>query len=93
MIQNPSLPKRRDFINLLFEEKTGPGSIPIRIVLNESCKKTIADFMYVKQDKDGLKDKHIVTDPDTGDKYQKYGHCTDASDYLIVELFKNFYNG
>jgi hypothetical protein len=88
LIQNPSLVKRRDFINLLFEDK-----LPIRLIINETCKKTIADFMYVKQAIDGGKDKHIVTDPESGEKYQKYGHCTDAADYLLVELFKNFYNG
>jgi hypothetical protein len=88
LIVNPSLVKRRDFINLLFEDK-----LPVRLLIGENCKKTIADFMYVKQAIDGGKDKHIVTDPDNGEKYQKYGHCSDASDYLIVELFKNFYNG
>ena len=53
----------------------------------------IADMMYVKQALDGGKDKHIVTDKDTGDKYQKYGHFSDLIDYQCVELFKNFYNG
>jgi hypothetical protein len=38
----------------------------------------IADMMYVKQDINGAKDKHIVTDKETGDKYQKYGHCSDT---------------
>ena len=49
--------------------------------------------MYVKQDINGGKDKHIVTDPETGEKYQKYGHCSDAVDYMIMELFKNYING
>jgi hypothetical protein len=73
---------------MIFEDK-----LPIRIVINESCKNTIADFMYTKQDIEGKKDKHIVSDSDTGEKYQKYGHCGDATEYLAVELFKNFYNG
>lgn len=85
---NPSLVLRRDFVNKIFEEK-----LPIRIMIDESCHYTIADFMYVKQALDGGKDKHIVTDKETGDKYQKYGHLSDASDYLMVELFKTFYNG
>lgn len=88
LFSNPSVVKRRDFINLIFEEK-----LPIRILIDESCKKLIADFMYTKQAVDGLKDKHIVTDKSTGDKYQKYGHASDATDYQIVELFKNYYNG
>ena len=88
LISNPSVTGRRDFINLIFEDK-----LPIRIYFDESCKKMIADMMYVKQAIDGGKDKHIVTDKDTGDKYQKYGHFSDLLDYQCVELFKNFYNG
>jgi hypothetical protein len=50
-------------------------------------------MMYCKQALDGGKDKHIVTDKETGDKYQKYGHMADALEYLGVELFKTYYNG
>jgi hypothetical protein len=85
---NPSLVLRRDFINRIFEEK-----LPIRITIDENCHYTIADYMYLKQALDGGKDKHIVTDKETGDKYQKYGHMSDAADYLMVELFKTYYNG
>lgn len=88
LISNPSIAGRRDFINLIFEDK-----LPIKIYFDESCKKMIADMMYVKQALDGGKDKHIVTDKDSGDKYQKYGHFSDLIDYQCVELFKNFYNG
>jgi hypothetical protein len=38
----------------------------------------VADMMYVKQDINGAKDKHIVTDKETGDRYQKYGHLSDT---------------
>ena len=88
LISNPSVVRCRDFINLIFEDK-----LPVRIYFDESCKKMIADMMYTKQALDGTKDKHIVTDKDTGDKYQKYGHFTDLLTYKCVELFKNFYNG
>ena len=88
LFSNPSLVKRRDFINMIFEEK-----LPIRITVDESCKKLIADLMYTKQALDGGKDKHIVTDKDSGDKYQKYGHMGDLLEYQCVELFKNYYNG
>ena len=80
--------KRRDFINLLFEQKT-----PVKLFFDEHCKKTIADLMYTKQALDGGKDKHIVTDKDTGEKYQKYGHLGDCLEYMLVELFKQYYNG
>ncbi len=88
LVSNPSLVKRRDFVNLIFEEK-----IPVRIMIDEKCKKMIADLMYTKQALDGTKDKHIVTDKDSGEKYQKYGHLGDCLDYFIVEIFKKYYNG
>jgi len=84
--KNPPLVKRRDFINRIFENK-----LPIRIRIDESCKKMIADMLYVKQAIDGGKDKHIVTDKVTGDRYQKYGHLSDGADYLITEAFNNYF--
>jgi hypothetical protein len=62
-------------------------------MINESCKHLIADLMYLKQALDGTKDKSIVTDRETGEKYQKYGHLSDGMDYLLTELFKAYYNG
>jgi hypothetical protein len=85
---NPPLVKRRDFMNLIFENK-----LPIRFTVDETCKKMIADLMYTKQALDGGKDKHIVTDKESGEKYQKYGHFGDLLEYMMVELFKSFYNG
>jgi hypothetical protein len=85
---NPSVPKRRDFVNVIFEKK-----LPIVISINESCKYLIGDLMYLKQALDGTKDKHIVTDKETGGKYQKYGHLSDGMDYILTELFKSYYNG
>jgi hypothetical protein len=86
--KNPSVVKRRDFVNLIFE-----GKLPIKITINESCKYLIGDMMYLKQALDGNKDKHIVTDKETGEKYQKYGHLSDGMDYILTELFKSYYNG
>jgi hypothetical protein len=88
MIKNPSIVKRRDFINTIFEEKK-----PIRISIDESCKYLIGDLMYLKQAIDGTKDKHIVTDKETGEKYQKYGHLSDGMDYILSDLFKAYDNG
>jgi len=88
LISNPSLVLRRDFVNKEFE-----GKLPIKIIIDENCHYLINDYMYVKQALDGTKDKHIVEDKETGDKYQKYGHMSDTADYLQVELFKTYYNG
>jgi hypothetical protein len=73
LFKNPSCPMRRDFINRIFEDK-----LPIRVVIDDSCHHLIGDLMYCKQGLDGGKDKHIVTDKDTGEKYQKYGHFGDC---------------
>jgi hypothetical protein len=88
MVKNPSIVKRRDFMNLILE-----GKLPIVLRIDESCRYMIADFMYTKQALDGTKDKHIVTDKESGEKYQKYGHMGDNADYLLVDLFKSYYNG
>lgn len=84
--QNPPVVKRRDFINALFENK-----FPVRVIMDEGCKYTINDMMYCKQDVNGGKDKSIVTDKETGEKYQKYGHFGDNFEYLAVKLFENYY--
>lgn len=83
---NPSVVKRRDFINAMLEEKHG-----IRVRIDESCKHLIADLMYCKQGLDGGKDKSIYTDKETGERYQKYGHHSETFEYLVVELFKGYY--
>lgn len=88
LISNPTVVLRRDFFNKIFE-----GKLPIKIIIDESCHYTISDYMYLKQALDGTKDKHIVTDKETGEKYQKYGHFSDLWDYMAVELFKTYYNG
>jgi len=88
LISNPSVVLRRDFINKIFE-----GKLPIKPLIDESCHYTISDLMYCKQALDGGKDKHIVTDKESGEKYQKYGHFGDLFEYMAVELFKTYYDG
>lgn len=88
LVSNPSVVLRRDFINKIFE-----GKLPIKVVIDESCHYLISDLMYCKQALDGGKDKHVVTDKESGDKYQKYGHFGDLFEYMAVELFKTYYNG
>lgn len=83
----PAVVARRDFANNLFDEK-----FDIRILVDENCKKTIADFEYVKEDVDGTKLKNKVKDGETGQTYEKYGHTSDAFDYFITELFKELYD-
>jgi len=86
MRSNPPLVKRRDFMNKMFE-----GKFPINVAINETCKYMIGDLMYTKQALDGGKDKHIVSDRETGEKYQKYGHFGDNFEYMAVSLFNKYY--
>jgi hypothetical protein len=84
---NPTNDSRREFINRIFENK-----IPVRIIIDESMSYMISDLSYTKQDLvNGGKDKHIVSDPETKDKYQKYGHFGDNFEYFICECFKSFF--
>ncbi len=76
---------RRDFANNCFDEKYS-----LRIIINKGCKKIIADFEYLKEDADGKKMKTKVTDPDTKQTYEKWGHCSDAFDYLLTVAFSKF---
>ena len=83
----PAVIKRRDFANNVFDEK-----FPIRVIVDPSCKHVVADFEYVKEDVDGRKLKQVVTNTDTGQKYEKYGHCSDAFDYMITVAFTGYYD-
>jgi hypothetical protein len=83
---NPSCIQRRDFANKLFEDK-----LPVRVEIGENCHHLVADLMYCKQGIDGAKNKDLYTDPDTKEKYQKYGHLGDTFEYLIVELLKTYF--
>jgi hypothetical protein len=51
----------------------------------------IMDFEQTKEAADGRKDKKTETDPLTGISYQKFGHITDLSDYLLCYAFNGEY--
>jgi len=83
---NPPLSKRRDFINKILETE-----YPIKIQINSQCKKMIADLECVKEDADGTKLKQLYRNKETGQSYEKYGHCSDAMDYFLCESFSNYF--
>lgn len=75
---------RRDLVNSILA-----GEFPhIEVIIDESCTELIEDLEECKQGPNG-KVKQMVEDPATGAKYQKYGHCTDALEYLLCELYKH----
>ena len=68
--RNPPVLQRRDFINNVLEGKTR-----WRVVIDESCKNTVVDLTYLKQDPNGLKWKEKGKDEVSGQTFEKYGHC------------------
>lgn len=66
---------RRDFMNAMLA-----GSYGIDIIIDPKCKKTIADFEFVKEDANGakLKKKELIN----GISCERYGHTSDAIDGL-----------
>ncbi len=55
------------------------------IKIDPSCVNTIADYHSLQEDTDGSKIKEMHTDKN-GIRSQKYGHCSDANDYLLCAL-------
>jgi len=83
-LKNPSVAMRCNFINALLDGEMQD----ITIKINTTCKKTIQDLSYLKQDADGTKYKEMTTDDKTKIKYQKYGHFSDTIDYFVCEFLK-----
>ena len=46
------------------------------------------DMTYKTKNADGTKTKKKVTDPNTGTKYEKYGHLSDCLDYAICLMLQ-----
>lgn len=82
---NPSVVMRGMWINTTLEKEIGN----IRITIGEKCKKTINDFILLKEAADGTKSKDMETDAKTKVRYQKVGHFSDLFDYLMCYAFMN----
>lgn len=80
---NPSVAMRGNWINTIFENELDR----ITITIDESCKKTINDFVLTKESADGTKLKEMETDAKTKIRYQKVGHFSDLFDYFLVSAF------
>lgn len=81
---NPPVLQRRDFINNILDGKTR-----WRVMIDQGCKKTVADLTYLKQDPNGVKWKEKEKDPSSGQTYEKYGHTSDAMDYFLCKIAEN----
>lgn len=84
---NPSVVMRTNFINNLFYKND-----KVKITFHSRMKETIKDFTYVKRASDGGKDKSTQRNKISGVTEQKYGHATDAAEYLIIYCLMQSYN-
>ena len=83
---NISVKLRRKFMNKLFA-----GKIPnIELYIAEECEELIRDLMFLKKAPDGTKHKEKETDPHTGKSFEKIGHTSDALEYFICELCREW---
>lgn len=75
-------------MNNIFDDK-----YDVRILIDRKCKNLIRDMEFVKEDETGHKLKEKTKDPNTGQSYEKYGHTSDALDYLCtnIEIVKDIF--
>lgn len=85
---NPSVVMRCMFANELFSGKIEGCTV----YLDPDCTNTVEDLKYTKEAADGGKLKERVKNKDTGQSYEKYGHCSDAFDYFATKFFQSEYN-
>ena len=83
---NISVKLRRKFLNKLFANK-----IPeVELYIAEDCVETIRDLQFLKKNPDGSKFKEREKDPHTGKDFEKIGHASDALEYWICELCRDW---
>lgn len=84
----PNVSLTGDFIN----EILGSEIFDLSIEINEACKKSINDYIQLKEDADGGILKKRIKDPKTGQTYEPLGHLTDSMRYFICKVFEeDFY--
>lgn len=83
---NPAVAMRGSFINSILEH----NHAGISLLISERCQLTINDFVLTKEAADGTKHKETAVDEQKV-RYQKQGHFTDLTDYLICYAFRTAY--
>jgi hypothetical protein len=84
----PSVAKRIDFMNAIFADAIDR----LEMKIDKRCTNTINDFLYIKEESDGTKQKLKAIDPITGINSEKYGHCFAGYTQIMTdEGNKNIY--
>lgn len=84
---NPSVTLSADFINAVMEMCYDGLSIRI----NNTCSKSIADYLLAQEAYDGRMEKKKVKHPKTGVAYEPIGHFSDTMRYFITMAYKDSY--
>ena len=79
----PPVAASGDFVNAIFDDIIPSASI----LISESCKASINDYIETKKDKDGTMLKEKEKDPKTGVTFEKNGHLLDTFRYIVTSLF------
>lgn len=85
--RNPPHTIVRDFCNGYFSGKVAD----LWVTFDHSMVKTVADFVNTKEAADGSILKTMATDPVTGVRFEKYGHCLQSHYYLVVAAFPDHF--
>lgn len=84
----PAVATRIGFMNAILS-----FSIPeLEFFIDKKCTNTINDFLYIKEESDGTKQKLKAIDPITGINSERYGHTSDFCEYMICMAFPNIYS-
>ena len=81
---NPLIAKRRDFVNRILSNKYN-----IRLKIDSKCQNVMTDFEMTQEDAEGKKFKKRVSEHG-GASFEQYGHCGDATEYLLMSAFDGY---
>ena len=82
---NPPVALSGEFINSILSSNI----YGISIGIDDSCTKSIRDYENVKKDVNGTILKKRVTNKETGQSYEEFGHITDTLRYVCADVFKD----
>jgi phage terminase large subunit len=83
----PPVVMRGNWINDVFNNNEGGLTFSI----GNNCVNSIADYMYLKEASDGTKAKIKEKNKETGVTFERYGHTSDANDYLLCFAFNGHF--
>lgn len=84
----PPVSMRGNWINEVFDHNEDG----LTFIIGNNCANSIADYMYLKEASDGTKAKIKEKNKETGVTFERYGHTSDANDYLLCYAFQGHFS-